>query len=114
MKGETKYWHYRLESMIDTVMVKQIKELDLAHVDAVGMVSSTYKVRKILSAFYAQTVKEVYGIDLDHSVYEECFETTPKVVKWLFDPHNLKFAWIQAGERASKNDWLFRFSYGHW
>ncbi len=107
MKGETKYWHYRLESMIDTVMVKQIKELDLAHVDAVGMVSSTYKVRKILSAFYAQTVKEVYGIDLDHSVYEECFETTPKVVKWLFDPHNLKFAWIQAGERASKNDWLF-------
>ena len=107
MKGETKYWHYRLESMIDTVMLKQIKQLDIAHVDAVGLVESSLKVRKVLSAFYAQVVKVVYGIDLDKSVYEECFETTPKVVKWLFDPHNLKFAWIQAGEKASKNDWKF-------
>ncbi len=107
MKGETKYWHYRLESMIDTVMVKQIKKLDLAHIDAVGLVSSTKKVRDVLSKYYANTVKNVYGVDEDESTYLECFETMPKVVKWLFDPHNLKFAWIQAGEKAAKQDWNF-------
>lgn len=107
MKGKTKYWHYRLESMIDTVMVKQIKKMDLAHVDALGFVSSNEKVRKILSNYYASIVNTVYGLDIETSIYEECFETTPKVVKLLFDPHNLKYAWIQAMEKASNKDWFF-------
>lgn len=107
MKGASKYWHYRLESMIDTVMVKQVKKLDLAHIDAVGMVNSTLKVRKILSKIYRDVVNDVYGLDFDLSIYEECYETMPQVVKLLFDPHNLKFSWIQAGEKLAQQEWNF-------
>lgn len=107
MKGKTKYWHYRYESMIDTLMVKQIKKIDLAHIDAIKLIDSSKENRKIISEFYAAIVHEVYQLDDDALVYEECFETMPEVVKWLFDPHNLKFSWIQSFEKIAKQEWMF-------
>lgn len=107
MKNETKYWHFRLESMIDTVMVKKIKDLSLSQIDAISMIDSSAEIRKVLSTFYAKVVKDVHSLDFSTSIYEECFATMPKVAKWLFDPHTLKFHWVQAWERASNKDWVF-------
>lgn len=107
MKGETKYWHYRLESMIDTWMVQQIKGYQLKAMPSYRMVDSSPLVRSVIAPFYQAIVKAVYGDDLDLDVYLECLETMPKVAKLLFDPSNAKRVWIVGLEKAMKAPWKF-------
>lgn len=107
LAGDTQYWHYRYESMLDTMMVKEVKGLKLSQVKSYEMVDSTRKERKVLADFYARTVKAVFGIDEDASVYEECFETAPKLAKLLYDPFTRKFPLVQAGEKAMGLFWKY-------
>lgn len=107
MRGATRYWHYRLESMIDTAMVQSIKGYQLSTMPSGQIVGSTLEVRKVISQFYADIVQDVYGDMLEPSVYEECLETMPKVAQLLFDPKNSKLKWIQSIENLMKAPWKF-------
>lgn len=107
IRGKTKYWHYRLESMLDIMMVKQVKGLNLKNIGAIDMLGSTQAQRKILSKMYAAVVKDVYGMDENPEVYEECFKTMPEVAAALFDPNGFKKPLIQTFERSQSALWKF-------
>ena len=61
--GDTKYWHYRFESMIDTMMVKQIKGYKLSEVKSYEFVDSKPEHRKIIGDFFRKIVLSVYNLD---------------------------------------------------
>ena len=105
--GDTKYWHYRFESMIDTMMVKQIKGFKLNEVKSYEFVKSNIEQRKIISDFYRKIVLSVYHLDYPSEIYEECFDSMYKLSKLLFDPNTTKFPFIQASEKAMGIEWKF-------
>lgn len=107
MKGETKYWHYRLESMIDTVMVTQIKGMNLSAFPSGKIVGSSPIVRDCVSRFYNTVVNDVYDIQLGEAIYQECLSSMAKVATLLFDPSSAKLKWIQSLEKLMKSPWQF-------
>lgn len=105
--GETKYWHYRFESMIDTMMVKQIKGYKLSEVKSYEFVDSTSEHRKIIGEFYRKIVLSVYNLDFTTEIYEECLDSMFKLSKLLFDPHTTKFPLVQVSEKAMGLFWKY-------
>lgn len=105
--GDTKYWHYRFESMIDTMMVKQIKRYKLSEVKSYEFVKSISEQRKIISDFYRRVVLDVYELDYPTEIYEESFESMYTLSKLLFDPFTTKFPLIQISEKLMGIDWKF-------
>jgi len=107
MKGKTRYWHYRLESMIDTLMVKAVKKYKLEHTRSYDIVRSTSENRAIIGAYYRNIVRAVYGTDLELEVYEECLASMHSTSKLLFDPYEMKLPFIQKLEKTMKAPWKF-------
>lgn len=105
--GDTKYWHYRFESMIDTMMVKQIKGYRLNETKSYEFVDSLPKHRKIIGEFYRKIVLSVYDLDFSTEIYEECFESMHKLSKMLFDPNMTKYHLVQATEKAIGLEWKY-------
>lgn len=105
--GDTKYWHYRFESMIDTMMVKQIKGYRLNETKSFEFVDSLPEHRKIIGEFYRKIVLSVYNLDFSTEIYEECFESMHKLSKMLFDPNTTLFPLIQVAEKAMGFEWKY-------
>jgi len=96
--GETKYWHYRFESMIDTMMVKQIKGYRLNETKSYEFVDSLPEHRKIISDFYRKIVLSVYNLDFSTEIYEECFESMHKLSKMLSHRNSQLFPLVQVSK----------------
>lgn len=106
LAGTTKYWHYRLESMLDTWMVK-VKGFRLDKTRSYEFVASSPVNRQRLSRFYDAIVRDVYGVDLGADIYAECFASMHDTAKYLFDPLELKLPVIRKIEAALKAPWKF-------
>jgi len=105
--GPTKYWHFRFESMLDTLMVTQVKGFKIENIKMPEFVSSTPVVRQAVAKLYKAVVDEILDIRMDVSVYIECLATMENAAKLLYDPYTLKFPAVQLGEKAAKQLWAF-------
>jgi len=107
MKGATKYWHYRFESMLDTLMVQKVKKYKLSETKSYEMVYSTAETQDIIADFYEAIVAAVYNVSLGKDIYIECFQSMNTVSKLLFDPHQTKLPFIKILEKQMKTPWKF-------
>lgn len=105
--GKTKYWHYRFESMIDTIMVQQIKGYRLDATRTYDCVQSKAEDRERLASFYREIVSRTHQEDVSTDIYAESMESMYTLAKWLFDPYTLKFPVIQAIENRMKLNWKY-------
>jgi hypothetical protein len=105
--GESKYWHYRFESMIDTMMVKQIKGYRLNETKSYEFVDSLPEHRKIIGEFYRKIVLSVFNLDFPTEIYDECFVSMYSLSKMLFDPNTTKFPLVQAVEKTLDLYWKY-------
>ena len=106
-KGATKYWHFRFESMLDTLMVTQVKGYKIENIKMPDFVSSNKVTRKAVAELYRQVVLDLFNEDIDEKIYEECLASMASTAKLLYDPYTLKFPGIQLGERAVGKLWEF-------
>lgn len=107
MGGKTKYWHYRFESMMDTMMVQQIKGYRLDATRTFDCVHSKAGDRERLAAFYRDIVSRTYHEDIMLDIYAESMESMYTLAKWLFDPYGFKFPVVQGIERMLDVDWKY-------
>jgi len=106
-KGDTKYWHFRFESMLDTLMVTQVKGFKIENIKMPDFVSSTKATRKAVAFLYRQIVLDLFEEDIPEAVYEECLSSMASTSRLLYDPYTLKFPAIQLGEKAAGKLWEF-------
>jgi len=106
-KGDTKYWHFRFESMLDTLMVTQVKGFKIENIRMPDFVSSTKATRIAVAELYQQVVLDLFNENIDLKVYEECIASMASAAKLLYDPYTLKFPGIQLGEKAAGKLWEF-------
>ena len=107
MKGKTQYWHYRFESMLDTLMVKEVKKLPLSKTPSYAFVSLSPNDRSASAKFYQAIVSAVFDRREGIEVFDQAFKDMGLISKWLFDPQTRLFPWVQRIERLLKQDWKF-------
>jgi hypothetical protein len=105
--GVTKYWHFRFESMLDTLMVTQVKGFKIENIKMPEFVASTKETRKAVAFLYRQIVLDLFEEDIPEAIYEECLVSMASTAKLLYDPYTLKFPGIQAGEKLAGKLWEF-------
>ncbi len=105
--GPTKYWHFRFESMLDTLMVTQVKGFKIENIPMPEFVDSNETTRKAIASLYRQIVLNLFKYDVSESVYETCLESMATTAKLLYDPYTLKFPLIQLGEKLTGKLWEF-------
>lgn len=109
MSGKTRYWHYRYESMLDTLMVQHIKRMSLDATRSYELVHLSADEVDSAAHLYQTIVKQVYNAhaSAEVDVYAQSFRDMMRISRWLFDPHTRLFPWVQRLERHLNQDWNF-------
>lgn len=107
LKGKTQFWHFRFESMLDTLMVKQVKKLRLDKNPSNLMVTLNRSEIDVCAELYADIVNHVYETQHPVEVFKQSFKDMALISKWLFDPHTRLFPLVQIIEKRLKVDWKY-------
>ncbi|MEI7668077.1 MAG: zinc dependent phospholipase C family protein [Erysipelotrichaceae bacterium] len=105
--NETQYWHFRFESMLDTIMVKQVKQLKLEDLKHYQFVESNQITRKAIAKLYHWVAIEVFDIDISEEVLAESLLSAAQIAKVLYDPYTLKIPVAFGIEKLSKQAWKY-------
>jgi len=105
--GATKFWHFRFESMLDTLMVTQVKGFKIENIHMPDFVSSNKETRNVIAHLYQQVVKNLFEVDIPLAIYETCLSSMASTAKLLYDPYTLKFPSLQLAEKAAGRLWEF-------
>ncbi len=107
LSGESAYWHYRYESMIDALMITYYKRKKLSDVNVKNFVDVSEDERRYIATFYQQNLAKVHGIYIRPDVIEEAIVSFRKVLSFLYDPHNLVTPIIRSLENRVAEPWAF-------
>lgn len=102
--GNTQFWHYRYESMIDALMLTYYKRRKLTDLKASRLVDVGTDERRIIASFYQSALRDVFNIDIEASIIDSAIVSFRKILKFLYDPHNIVTPLIKKVERKS---WAF-------
>lgn len=103
--NDTKYWHYRYESMIDSLMVTYYKRRKLSDLKATRFVDVNEQERRVIASFYTEALGDVFDIHTEAAVIDSAISSFKKILKFLYDPHNLVTPLIKTMEK--KTPWAF-------
>ena len=87
--GATKFWHYRYESMIDSLMVTYYKRKQLTDLKASRFVNVSREERRIIASFYQAVLKDVFKIDTEAIIIDSAINSFKKILHFLYDPQNI-------------------------
>lgn len=104
---ETRYWHYRLESMIDTMMVIDIKKENLKKYPTTKMMDYDNLSVEAITAIYQPILKELWDIEVEASLIEKCLHDFKSVNRILFNPPMPFFYTMQLLEGLIGKRWIF-------
>lgn len=108
MKGSTRYWHYRYESMLDSLMVTRVFELKLQDVPSKKFVKLSKMERETIAWIVSTAVYKVYGTVLTQQEAMTCMKHFYQVLHALFDPKTRLFPVVQWVENhLMRKPWNF-------
>lgn len=107
LKGETRYDHYRYESMLDALMLMYVKGRKLTDTQAKRFVDVSLEERRVIASFYQRILQKVFGIVENQEVIESAIASSKAVLNYLYDPHIVKLPLIKAYEKAINKPWAF-------
>ena len=105
--GKTKYWHFRFESMLDSLMVKEVFKDDLAKYPTKDFMRLSSLEKKVIASNVSETFNSVYmeAMKVDEAI--KCMNHAYGVLHVLFDPHTRWFHWVQKFEKKKGIFWKF-------
>lgn len=104
---ETKYWHYRYESMLDTVMVKEYKKTSIKAYPSKEILKTTAHHRLAIYKLYKDAVKKVYKLDFKQDYVDQAFKDSDRILNILHDPRGRKFKLIKFIEGLINKKWQY-------
>ena len=107
LEGDTKYWHYRYESMIDALMITYVKRKDLHKVHIKEYVNVSQEERRVIASFYQMLLSEVFEIETSAEIIEDAIVGMKRLLPFLYDPHGIKTPLIQKIESRFFEPWVF-------
>lgn len=107
IEGETKYWHYRYESMIDSLMITYVKRRNMNKVNIKEFVNVSQFERRVIASFYQMVLSDVFGIETQAEIIDEAIVSMKKILGFLYDPKNLVTPIIKKLEAKMAEPWAF-------
>ena len=107
MSGNTKYWHYRYESMIDALMVTYVKRKQMKDLNVKLFVDVSEKERRMIASFYQLVLHDVFHKDILAEHIDSAIKTFKSMLTVLYDPHNLNIKYIKMLEKVTGKPWAF-------
>ena len=104
---ETKYWHFRYESMLDTVMVNNYRKTSIKDYPSREILKTDKEIRMAIYQVYRKAVEETYTVKFKYNDVKKSFKDADKVLSILYDPSGRKFFTIQLLERLIRKKWIF-------
>ncbi|WP_232505389.1 zinc dependent phospholipase C family protein [Erysipelothrix larvae] len=105
--GDTRFWHYRYESMLDSLMVLYVKRRKMTSLHATRFVDVSDDERRIIASFYSVMLERVFDIREDSEVIDSAIESMKKILVYLYDPRNIKLPLIKEYEKRFGEPWAF-------
>jgi hypothetical protein len=106
--GKTKYWHFRFESMLDSLMVKEVYKEDLSKYPTRNFMKLSSEEKQVIASGVSETFTSVYQEEMKVSEALKCMNHAYGVLKFLFDSDTRWFPWVQKFE--SKKGILWKYS----
>ena len=106
--GNTKYWHFRFESMLDTLMVKEVFSEDLSKYPTKNFMRLSKREMEVIASGVSETFTNIYKEEMKAQEAIRCMKHAIGVLHILFDPHTRWFGWVQKFEE--KKGYLWKFS----
>lgn len=105
--GDTKYWHFRFESMLDALMVKEVFKEDLLSYPTRNFMKLSSEEKKVIAAGVSETFTAVYEEEMKVSEALKCMNHAYGVLKYLFDPQTKWFHRLQDYEKKKNILWKY-------
>jgi hypothetical protein len=105
--GKTKYWHFRFESMLDSLMVKEVFKEDLAKYPTKNFMKLSGIEKQVIASGVSETFTSVYKEEMKVNEAIKCMNHAYGVLHVLFDPHTRWFHWVQKFEKKKNIFWKF-------
>lgn len=104
---ESKYWHYRYESMLDTVMVNEYKKTSIKAYPSKEILKTDKHIRAAIYQVYKDAVEKVFEIDFKKDYVDQSFKDCDKALNFLYDPSGIKFKLIKFFETLINKKWQY-------
>ncbi len=95
----TKYWHYRYESMLDTIMVNKYRKTSIKDYKSRAIMQAGNDVQIAIYNIYKPAVEKVFDIDFKFDYVEQSFKDCDKILMFMYDVKGYKFKMISLLER---------------
>lgn len=107
IEGDNRYHHFRMESMIDTLMVTIFKKGKLKDYPSYKFVKLSQKEKVVIAKGYQYIVRELFGLDLRLQVFLTAMDNMYLVLHFFMDASSVKKNSIQLFEKTIlKNPWI--------
>lgn len=103
----TQYWHYRYESMLDTIMVNKYRKTSIKDYNSKAIMHADHTLQKAIYNIYKPAVKQVFAQDFKFEYVEQSFKDADKILTYMHDVKGYKFKAIQLFERLIGKLWAY-------
>lgn len=104
---ETQYWHFRYESMLDTVMVNKYRKTSIKEYPSKAILKTDDSLELAIYKVYKTATEKTFNIEFKHDYVSQSFKDANNTLNFLHDPSGFKFKMIKAGETLIGKKWLF-------
>lgn len=108
IEGDTRYDHYRMEAMIDTLVVKRIRQDKYREIPSYNFVKLTKNERNLVAKVYQNIIRFTEKKEVDYKKIERAIHSMYRYNLLLWDKTGLKTKIIQKIEdKIIKDPWVF-------
>lgn len=105
--ADTKYWHYRYESMIDIYMYDHLKSKQLLNLPSAALLNHDSLDIDAIAKLYIPIVKEIWSFELDVKTINRAFKDFYTVLLLSYDPVGIWYHIIRGFELIKNDEWNF-------
>lgn len=107
LEGETRYGHYRIEAMIDSLMLKRIKQVKYREHPSYKFVSLSKKERMVIARVYQEIVAEVLKDRIPVKKFYNAIVSMYRYNLLLFDKTGLKTKFFSlVDKKVLRDEWF--------
>ncbi|MEG2506170.1 MAG: zinc dependent phospholipase C family protein [Longicatena sp.] len=104
-KGESAGHHHRFESMIDTMMLDKLRQIDISEYPYYEICRYDEEMLKAIARIYIRVAREVYHVDVKVNELRETLNSWYDIQKLLYDPQDVKYRVLKKAESLVRKPW---------
>ena len=105
--GISESWHHRMESMIDAMLLKDIKNESIKTFKFYLLAKQSKLTLDVISNIYIPIIKNVYHFELTRKHIKDALNDWYQLLNFLYDPNQTKIKLLQAYEKKINKPWLY-------